>query len=105
MIRFLLKLFSRDYRLFGAIRSSQWEIVRSEFIKKNPICSICGSRKDLNVHHIQPFHIIPTLELDPKNLITLCHPHHLYFAHFGNWKLWNVSIVEDAKIWNNKLKQ
>lgn len=48
-------------------RSPEWPHVREEFLKACPACAACGGTEDLNVHHIQPFHLHPELELDPAN--------------------------------------
>lgn len=56
----------------------------------------CGNEKNLEVHHIQPFHLQPELELDQSNLITLCEAIgadcHLRQGHLGNWKGCNPNI-------------
>jgi hypothetical protein len=36
------------------------------------MCRICGSNKDLQVHHIEPFATFPALRYEPSNGITLC---------------------------------
>lgn len=94
----------------GTLRSSQWPKVREAHLKKNPKCSLCGGTSALEVHHIKPFHIDPTKELDPANLITLCESKasgincHLAFGHLGNYQCVNESVVKDAKAWNKKIK-
>jgi 5-methylcytosine-specific restriction endonuclease McrA len=62
---------------------------------------VCGHDKDLNVHHIKPFHEFPELELVDANLITLCEGvlrgrDHLRFGHLGNWKISNPNVRADA---------
>ena len=92
-------------------RSPNWTKVRKEHLKKFPTCEVCGEKKKLEVHHIIPFHVDPTLELDPNNLITLCESKskgvmcHLFFGHLGNYKNINTNVLEDCKFWKNKLKQ
>lgn len=60
----------------------------------------CGGTKNLEVHHVKPFHIDPTLELDPTNLITLCEEMskecHLKKGHLGNWKKVNENVLSDC---------
>jgi len=91
-------------------RSSEWRKIRDAHIKSNPTCAVCGGTKKLNVHHIQPFHMHPELELDPTNLITLCTTEkhglncHLLMGHLGNFKRVNPDSVTDAAIWNEKLR-
>jgi len=82
-------------------RSSHWPAVRKQWLKDHPACAACGTTKDVEVHHKQPFHLFPELELDPANFITLCEGRpgcncHLTFGHLGNWTLFNPSVVDDA---------
>lgn len=96
---------------FTTGRSSEWQSVRGKFIKSNPRCEACGTLKDLNVHHIKPYHKYPELELDMSNLITLCRTHHYYIGHDPDgpwkpekpsWSKWNVNVRADAKSWSKK---
>ena len=95
----------------GVQRSPKWESVRKAHLKDHPKCEVCEGTKQLNVHHIKPFHLHPELELEPTNLITLCEclsygvNCHLLVGHLGNYKNVNPSSVEDSKIWNGKLKE
>lgn len=88
--------------LESAQRSPHWDNVRKAYLKDHPICFICGTSKDLQVHHIRPFHLYPELELDPKNFITLCTSKywgfncHLVAGHAGNFRWENIHVVEDA---------
>jgi hypothetical protein len=94
----------------GKKRSPKWSNVRRKHLKRFPTCALCESTFKVEVHHIQPFHLKPELELDPDNLITLCENWskgiccHLFLGHLGNYKNINPNVLEDAKIWNNKLK-
>lgn len=82
-------------RFYG--RSPKWRKVRAEHIKQNPTCAACGRKEGLEVHHVIPYHIDNTKELDPDNLITLCGKHcHFVFGHFMYWKSWNKNVREDA---------
>lgn len=81
-------------------RSSRWDEVRDEFLETNGRCAACGSTSRLQVHHIEPFHLHPELELDPKNLISLCMGEsecHLKIGHGGSFKRYNPGVVADAK--------
>lgn len=87
--------------MFGVPRSPRWAAVRAEFIAGNPRCACCGGREKLNVHHVTPFHIDPSRELDPSNLLTLCEGGnglncHLWIGHAGNWAAWNILARADA---------
>ena len=100
-------LKKRDYgahiaRRHGHERSSQWQRVQKEHLLREPVCVVCGHKgKGLQVHHIKPFHLHPQLELDPRNLITLCEvrgrEHHLLLGHLGEWQSYNEHIREDTK--------
>ena len=101
-IPFLVLIFCTSLSLESAQRSPQWEQVRKAYLKDHPTCVICGTSKDLQVHHIKPFHLYPELELDPSNLITLCTSKyweincHLIAGHAGNFKWENVHVFDDA---------
>jgi hypothetical protein len=92
----------------SASRSNEWPKVRAEHLKLNPVCACCGGTKKLEVHHIQPFHLHPALELEPTNLITLCEDAsngiicHLCLGHLGNYKSFNKDVVQDAKALGEK---
>ena len=80
-----------------------------EFLLANPTCAVCGHSRDLNVHHIQPYHLFPSLELEMTNLLTLgenCPTgnHHLLFGHLGDWSCYNPNVVIDARLWLTKIK-
>lgn len=102
-------------------RSSQWSTKRAAHLKSNPYCAACdppkGWRKLLHhgqqliglkpvqVHHIFPFHTCivldrPDLELDDRNLITLCESgenHHILVGHLGDFKSYNPDVVKQAQ--------
>lgn len=87
--------------LMMAKRSSHWEVKRLEHIAKWPFCAVCGFTMHLNVHHIEPFHVRPDLELVDINLLTLGEDcptgnHHFLFGHFLNWKKANPNVAADA---------
>ena len=76
----------------GNRRSGEWRSVEKHHLRLHPVCACCGTDEDLQVHHIEPFHVDPSKELDPDNLITLCRPHHLWVGHLGSWKSWNPKV-------------
>jgi len=90
-------------------RSSQWPKVRLEHLTANRLCEVCAGKDDLEVHHILPFHLDSTKELDPANLITLCESKkygsncHLLFGHLGDYKKFNPDVEADSAIWFKKL--
>ena len=106
MLSTLKNFFKRKF----SGRSSKWRSVRDAHIKSHPFCAVCGGTKKLNVHHIQPFHLNPDLELDPHNLISLCESKrhglncHLLIGHLGNFRRINSESVTDSAIWNEKLR-
>ena len=89
-------LFKRELRY--AARSSKWPALRKEHLKKQPCCQACGSDRKPEVHHIVPFHLDPSRELDPSNLITLCDKWcHFVFGHLLDYRSWNKDVVRDAR--------
>jgi hypothetical protein len=97
-------------RLLADERSPKWPAVRAAHLLAHPACEACGERREkvLNVHHIVPFHVDASKELDPANLITLCEGEsvncHLLFGHLKNWRSWNVDVRKDAAEWRAKIK-
>lgn len=94
--------------IFGGVRSPKWGEVRKNYLKFNPVCEMCGSNKTIQVHHKQPFHLHPALELDYSNLITLCgflgHNCHFVHGHLKDFKSFNVDIKTDAVLLQTKIK-
>ena len=105
MIDWLLDLFQD--RTFGAARSPKWSQVRAQHLALYPKCAVCGTKgsflKPNEAHHCTPFHKKPALELEPKNLITLCRRDHLLFGHLCNFKSYNKSIRKDAASFYKKI--
>ncbi len=94
-------------RKHGHERSPEWSRVAHEHLAHEPACVACGHRgQGLQVHHIKPFHLHPNLELDPRNLITLCErpgrDHHLLIGHLDEWESYNVNVRDDAKRYHGK---
>lgn len=97
----------------GIKRSPKWPKVRKAFLKANPVCAACGieaRQGGLQAHHVIPFYYAvllnrPDLELDPRNLITLCEDeegkttddHHLLVGHLDNFQSSNPAVKEDAE--------
>jgi hypothetical protein len=63
----------------------------------------------LNAHHIRPFHLFPSLELHPGNLIILCEGAgvncHFAFGHLLDWQSYNPAVVEDAAMFLESVRQ
>jgi hypothetical protein len=105
---------ARAAAAFGLARSPHWHDVAKAHLARQPHCVCCKAddRRTVHVqvHHIFPFHYCvalgrPDLELDDRNLVTLCsadhdHPgenHHLWIGHVDNFQSSNLSVVGDAK--------
>ena len=85
-------------------RNPLWDNIRDEHVLNHPTCAACGSNKRLQVHHIQPFHLYPELELEPTNLITLCmdiSECHLLLGHGDNFRMFNPDILNDINLFIN----
>ena len=96
----------RADELFGAPRSGKWPRVRREHLAKEPRCIACGRDGDMEVHHVQPFHERPELELDPDNLVTLCaDPCHLVHGHLLDWRTSNPKVREDAAAYKRRFDE
>jgi hypothetical protein len=93
-------------------RSPKWPALQRNHLKLHPKCEACETTLGLNVHHVKPFHLYPELELDPKNLITLCRDHHFSIGHDPDgpwapakpsWTKENPNVRSDAKLWKANL--
>ena len=99
---------------FGIQRSPQWPEVVKQHLTRQPHCVCCRHNVEpkagVQVHHIFPFHYCialgrADLELDERNLITLCSKspdgtgenHHLWVGHLYNFQSSNLSVVYDAE--------
>ena len=99
----------------GIPRSSRWNKVRKEHLKIEPGCRACKQKKrglfakifkPVQVHHVWPFHICvllgrTDLELDERNLITLCESgdkHHITIGHLGDFQSYNPNVREHAEV-------
>lgn len=100
MIAFLRSLFAAKP---AEGRSPKWPAVERQFLRDHPCCEACGTRDDLNVHHVRPFHLRPDLELDPANLITLCRTDHLVLGHLHEWASYNPDCRGDVAAYRTKL--
>lgn len=88
-------------RSFGIPRSPLWPKTRDNWLKLSPFCKFCERTTKLTVHHKKPFHLFPELELDPRNLITVCEwptmNCHLWWCHGGDWSCYVRDIDDFAK--------
>ena len=99
---------------FQLARSSAWPDVARSFRVANPFCAACGGAQELNVHHKFPFHYVvlcgrPDLELDPRNLITLCilhdSEHHVLLGHLDDYESYNPRVLEFVKNYSGLTSQ
>ena len=105
-------MLDRGQQVTEQKRSEHWPRVEEAFKVKNPRCACCGGTENLNVHHVMPFHLCiavgrPDLELDDRNLVTLCRGPfncHLLFGHLGDFKGFNPLVLADAAIWRFRLR-
>lgn len=94
--------------MHASARSGEWPRVRAEFLRTHPVCAVCGATKDLEVHHVIPFHKRPDLELAKENLIVVCRGKrndHFYQAHSADWRAANPHIAEDAALMRKRIKE
>jgi len=100
----MLNWLRRQAEEFG--RSGSWARVRREHLEREPQCIACGRARALEVHHVQPYHEHPELELDPQNLVSLCgEPCHFVFGHLLNWKKSNPRVREDAERYRARMTE
>lgn len=106
MLRFLanlaetLRAYTADEEpCYGSTpRSPEWSRERAAFIRDNPRCCITGDTKDVDVHHVKPFHLYPELELVRSNLRTIRRDLHLLIGHSGDWSAFNENFDEDVAL-------
>ena len=90
-------------------RSDKWPTVEKAHRQKYPTCAACGEgqpgQAGMQVHHMLPFHFCvklgrPELELDERNLMTLCdqtiNNHHLLLGHLGDFQSYNPNVRADV---------
>lgn len=109
MIRFLKHILDRKTGkvLQGQKRSSRWPVIRREHLIFHPVCECCGGKKNLEVHHIKPFHLFSEFELEEDNLVTLCEKKscHISMGHLYSFKSYNPDIKSDIKAWREKVER
>lgn len=107
--RRLLGFIKDGIGTLAAPRSAAWRSLRKKHLEENPRCIVCGSRKNTVPHHVVPFSVDPSKELDPANLVTLCENAtfncHLFFGHLKRWDRHNRHVVEDARFWRSRMEE
>jgi 5-methylcytosine-specific restriction endonuclease McrA len=96
--------------LFQVARSGRWRAVRARFLEENPECAASGVKVKLEVHHCIPFHVDPSKELDPDNLIVLTTDFrgfdlHRLIGHRGRWSDVNTNVRQDAAYFRRMLER
>lgn len=93
-------------RAFGKPRSPKWREVRAAHLKKQPVCQACGRAGSLEVHHIVPFHVDNSKELEPENLLSLCaDPCHIVHGHLMSWRRWDPDCVANCKNYRERVEK
>lgn len=97
----------------GLARSPAWPSVERWHLRGQPRCVACAEGTNLEatvqVHHLFPFHYCVALgrkdlELDPRNLLTLCEGgtgaqnHHLLVGHLDSFSSANLNARADARL-------
>ncbi len=95
------------------VRSEHWPVIEEAFKAEHPQCEACTvgdpGADAVQVHHVLPFHFAillgrPDLELDPRNLISLCEKekgedaqdHHLLLGHLDDFQSYNKDVRDFA---------
>jgi hypothetical protein len=98
-------------------RSPEWPAVERAHLAKQPRCTCCAPGTNvgavMQAHHVFPYHYCvalgrPDLELDERNLVTLCEAggvggakvgenHHLLVGHLDDFRSANLNVVADAE--------
>ena len=67
-------MVSSEYKAY--LESDKWHDIREQIISRDDNqCALCGSRNQLQVHHISGYYRFHE-EKHPETLITLCDTHH-----------------------------
>jgi hypothetical protein len=106
MLKKIFYLFYRNSFETLTVRSGKWKTTRKKHLEIQSCCQVCGTKKQLVVHHKIPVSIDSTKENNLENLITLCDYNncHFLFGHLCDWSNYNQTIFEDAKNWSDRIK-
>ena len=84
-------------------RGSQWKKIRDAAVKAFPFCGVCGTTKNIQVHHIVPFRL--THDNSQENLIPLCAKHHKWVEMlFVETEAHGADIETQGMFWTNMLR-
>ena len=85
-------------------RGSRWNLSRKISLEKTPFCAICGTSKNLQVHHIVPFRL--TNNNSQENLIPLCVKHHkMVEMQFVNTENEGIDLETQSLVWRSILME
>ena len=100
-------IFNSEYlRLFR--QSEDYRLYRQEVMKKdNYSCVVCGTHKNLEVHHIYSFAIYPSDRLNPASGMCLCWLHHSTSSNIGFHRIYgnNNNTPEQLEEYINNIWQ
>lgn len=77
-------------------RASGWPALEHAHLLREPACRVCGTRHELQVHHLEPVSWAPELELVESNLCTMCRVDHLLVGHLRLYASKNPRCLEWA---------
>lgn len=103
-----MKINGNTSKTGGNKRSPKWASFRKKFMK-GKVCAVCGGKTKVEAHHIIPFSLDPTKELDVKNLVPLCEGKktvncHLIFGHGGDYRDYNPYCRKSVRFMHWLLK-
>jgi len=81
------------------LRDPAWRVTKERHKTVHPECEFCGSTEQIEVHHVIPVKDERSLELDSRNLLTVCHACHrsATFCHpGGDTRLLNFFAPQQA---------
>lgn len=76
-----MKLFG--VQLFGRSDPAPVRKAMEYHRKSHPVCAACGN-EPVDVHHIIPVAVDPSMADEAYNLISLCHACHIAYGHAGD---------------------
>lgn len=78
-----------------------WGSLRRAYIRRNPRCILCGTSRQLEVHHIVPRHVAPERALEWDNLATLCRRDHFVHGHDHSYRnRWVPNIIAISSVFS-----
>jgi hypothetical protein len=81
-----------------ANRSPKWPEVEKQHLKSHPACVVTGALRNVEVHHVLPFHLYPEFELEFWNLRTVTRDMHFLYGHCRNWSWYNPHFDADVRL-------